>query len=205
MHAYECDITSADSVRETFATIGKDAVGGESVPSILVNAAGYIKLAPLEEMQPEEAWKQYLVNLHGPTLTGQAFARLFFEVWRQRGGEAKGGRIVNVASQAAHVALHQHGPYCASKAGMLGLTRCMASEWGGRGISEFYVVFSLRIVGGKKTWADSSVCVAANSISPGPVWTALGKKAWSDQKMREEYVLTLPAAPFDVSRLLLKG
>ncbi|GAB7359814.1 hypothetical protein MBLNU230_g6982t1 [Neophaeotheca triangularis] len=171
VQAYECDITDHESVNATFQTIGKAAVAAETVPSILVNAAGYIKLFPLEETPPEEALKQYLVNLHGPTLTAQAFARLFFETWKRKGGEAKGGRIVNVASQAAHVALYQHGPYCASKAGMLGMTRCMASEWGSRGIT-------------------------SNSISPGPVWTALGKKAWADQKMREEYQASIPTGKF---------
>jgi NAD(P)-dependent dehydrogenase (short-subunit alcohol dehydrogenase family) len=45
------------------------------------------------------------------------------------------GRIVSISSQAAHAALHRHGAYCASKAGLLGLTRSMASEWGGRGIT----------------------------------------------------------------------
>lgn len=101
-----------------------------------------------------------MVNLYGPTLTGQAFARAYLRA-KAKQSDVPGGRIVNIASQAAHVALDQHGAYCASKAGVMGLTRSQAMEWGKHGIT-------------------------ANTISPGPVWTALGKKAWADQKVREE-------------------
>ena len=101
-----------------------------------------------------------MINLYGPTLTGQAFARLYFKA-RASQPNPPGGRIVNIASQAAFVALDKHGAYCASKAGLVGLTKCQANEWGARGIT-------------------------ANTVSPGPVWTALGKKAWADDKVREE-------------------
>ena len=80
---------------------------------------------------------------------------------KQGQSNAPGGRIVNLASQAAHVALDKHGAYCASKAGLVGLTKCQANEWGKHGIT-------------------------ANTVSPGPVWTALGKKAWGDDAVREE-------------------
>lgn len=157
---YECDITKPESVERAFAAIAADDAG---FPAILVNSAGYINLTPLEETTPQDTLLHYMVNLYGPTLTGQAFARLYFAARdRKEGPEAApGGRIVSIASQAAHVALDKHGAYCASKAGLLGLTRCQASEWAPRGIT-------------------------ANTISPGPVWTALGKKAWADDKVREE-------------------
>lgn len=92
-----------------------------------------------------------------------------------------GGRIVNLASQAGHVALHHHGPYCASKAGLIGLTKCMASEWGPHGIT-------------------------SNTISPGPVMTALGQKAWADQKQKDAYLAAVPtgtfAEPDEVARIV---
>ena len=93
-----------------------------------------------------------------------------------------GGRIVTLASQAAHVALQDHGPYCASKAGLIGLNKCMANEWGPYGIT-------------------------ANTISPGPVWTEMGKKAWADAKAREAYLTNVPtggfAEPEEVARIVL--
>jgi NAD(P)-dependent dehydrogenase (short-subunit alcohol dehydrogenase family) len=155
--AFACDITASDSVEAAFSAIASNTT---AFPSILINSAGYVNLSPLERTPPEDSLKHYLINLYGPTLTGQAFARAYLKAKASQQA-APGGRIVNIGSQAGHVALPDHGAYCASKAGLLGLTKCQASEWGKHGIT-------------------------ANTISPGPVWTALGKKAWADAKVREE-------------------
>ena len=45
------------------------------------------------------------------------------------------GKIVNLASQAGSVAIEQHIAYCASKFGVIGLTKVLALEWGGKGIT----------------------------------------------------------------------
>lgn len=167
--AYACDVTSPESVEAAFAALLKDE---SAFPSILVNAAGYVNLSPLEATPPEDILKHYMVNLYGPTLCSQAFARAFIAAKaRKQTAESPPGRIVTLCSQAAHVALHNHGAYCASKAGLVGLNRCMASEWGHLGIT-------------------------ANTISPGPVWTEMGKKAWADEKAREEYLKAVPTGKF---------
>lgn len=129
-----------------------------------------MNLSKLEDTEPEDIMRHYMINLYGPTLTGQAFARMFLRKKEEEGLD-RAGRIVNISSQAAHVALDNHGAYCASKAGVLGLTRCQANEWGKHGIT-------------------------SNSVSPGPVWTALGKKAWADQEVREEYQRNVPTGKF---------
>lgn len=174
--AYECDITSPESVDKAFAAIKEDGV---AIPSILINAAGYVNLTNLEETPPEDFLKHYMVNLYGPSLVSQAFAKAYLAAKEQ--GEVPPGRIVTLASQAAHVALHRHGAYCASKAALIGLTKCMASEWGPKGIT-------------------------ANTVSPGPVWTELGKKAWADDKAREHYLKGVPsgkfAEPEEVARIV---
>ena len=69
----------------------------------------------------------------------------------------RGGRIVNLASQAGTVAIEGHVAYCASKFGVIGLTRTLALEWGRHGIT-------------------------VNSISPTVVLTDLGRSAWSGAK-----------------------
>ena len=175
IRAYSCDIAAPDSVAQAFDAI---AAADVAFPSILVNAAGYITLDPFETFAPDATLKHLMINLYGPILTSQAFARLYLS---RSTSKRPPGRIVNIASQAAHIALHHHGPYCASKAGLLGATRSMASEWGPHGIT-------------------------ANSISPGPVWTALGKKAWADDAMREEYQKAVPtgafAEPEEVARVV---
>lgn len=153
---YECDITVPESVTRAFELIVQDHAG---YPCILVNSAGYVNLTAFLDAPPEDTLRHYMINLYGPTLTGQAFARVYIAA-KKLEPKIPGGRIINLASQAAHVALKDHAAYCASKAGLVGLTKCQASELGQYGIT-------------------------ANTISPGPVWTALGKKAWGDDSVRE--------------------
>jgi len=154
-------------VTAAFEAIAKD---NTAFPSMLINTAGYVNLTPFLDVTPEDAWKHYLINLFGPTLTSQAFAKLYISR-RKEAINPPGGRIVTLASQAAHVALTVHGPYCASKAGLLGLTRCMANEFGPYGIT-------------------------ANTVSPGPVMTAMGQKAWADKNAREAYLEGVPSGGF---------
>lgn len=168
---YECDITSEKSVQEVFSRIEQL----ESFPSILVNAAGYVSVQPLEETSAAEALKNFLPNLLGPFITSNAF----FKVYQSRkarfdgDGKAPPGRIVSIASQAAHVALDGHGAYCASKAGLIGHTKCMASEWASRGIT-------------------------ANTVSPTVTWTPLAAKAWADDAKREKHLSQIPTGRFSV-------
>ena len=177
VRAYPCDITSEASVSAAFTAVEADTAAaktGCAFPSILVNAAGYISLSALETTPAEETIKHLHINLLGPMLAAQAFAKMYFRASKERldiGTSVPPGRIVSIASQAAHIALQDHGAYCASKAGLVGLTKCMASEWGGRGIT-------------------------ANTVSPGPVWTALGRKAWADDVVREEYLRGVPTGTF---------
>lgn len=181
IRTYECDITNPEAVQSVFTTLKEDVLNPSSTtqsarafPSILVNTAGYVSLSDLELTPPEETLKHLHTNVLGPMLCSQAFARLYLaaaEVAHSSPNPPPPGRIVNLASQAAHVALHRHGAYCASKAALLGLTRSMASEWGGRGIT-------------------------ANSVSPTVAWTALGQKAWGQDDVREAFLKTIPTGKF---------
>jgi D-threitol dehydrogenase (NAD+) len=138
---FRCDVADSGSV-----TMTVDAVLAEfGRIDILVNSAGIVMLAPAEEL-PLDAWDKTIdVNLKGTFLVCQAVGRHMLE--------AGGGAIVNMASQAATVALDQHVAYCASKFGVVGLSKVLAAEWGGRG-------------------------VRVNTISPTVVLTELGRKAW---------------------------
>ena len=121
------------SAFEQIDSQGKSA----AFPSILVNAAGYVSVQPLEETSQKEALANFLPNLLGPF----NLSTTFFRMYRKRvdaagaGEDSPPGRIVSISSQASHVALDGHGAYCASKAGLNGLTRCMANEWGGKGVT----------------------------------------------------------------------
>ncbi|KAL6243923.1 hypothetical protein RBB50_009357 [Rhinocladiella similis] len=168
VHTFEADITSESSIKEVFGEISQL----DGFPSILINAAGYVSVQPIEETSAEEAMKNFLPNLLGPFITSNAFFHLYQS--RVAGvGKAKAppGRIVSIASQAAHVALDGHGAYCASKAGLLGHTRCMASEWGPKGIT-------------------------ANTVSPTVTWTPLAAKAWADEAKKEKHLAQIPTGRF---------
>ena len=168
---YECDITSETSVSDAFAKIGS-SISKDAFPSILVNAAGYVSVAPLEESSADEAMKTLTANLLGPYIVSNAFAKLFWTHSEQSKDVGQpGGRIISISSQAAHVALNGHGAYCASKAGLNALTRCMANEWGGRGIT-------------------------SNTVSPTVALTALGKKAWGEGKVRDDMLAQIPVGRF---------
>lgn len=184
IRTYECDITSPDSVRSAFDSLEKDMVVPDSsfvneraFPSILINTAGYVSLSDMEITPPEETMKHLTTNVFGPMLCSQAFARLYFAASKDAESSTSApappppGRIVNISSQAAHAALHRHGAYCASKAALLGLTRSMASEWGGRGIT-------------------------SNTVSPTVAWTVLGQKAWGEDSVKEAFLATIPTGKF---------
>ena len=140
-----CDVSDPTSVD----TAVEAAVAATGRIDVLVNSAGIVDLAPAEDLATR-AWDRTLaVNLTGTFLVSQAVGRHMLA--------AGSGKIINLASQAASVGLLEHAAYCASKAGVLGLTRVLATEWAGRGVT-------------------------ANSISPTVVLTELGKKAWAGEK-----------------------
>lgn len=94
---------------------------------ILINAAG---VSAQESMldHTDETWTAVLdINLNGPYRT---IKRCFSSMQERRWG-----RIVNIASTAADIGFPLHSVYCASKAALLGLTRCVALEGAAHGIS----------------------------------------------------------------------
>jgi NAD(P)-dependent dehydrogenase (short-subunit alcohol dehydrogenase family) len=117
---------------------------------LLVNAAGTITLTPAEDISIEEWRRQIDVNLTGPFLCSKHFARHVFA----RGHRAK---IINIASQAATVAIDQHCAYTSAKAGLIGMTKVLAKEWSRRGIT-------------------------VNTVSPTVVLTPMGAAAWEGEK-----------------------
>ena len=93
---------------------------------VLVNNAGISFIRPAEETSAGD-WRRVLeVNLTGPFLLSRAFGRMMLA--RQEGA------IVNVASIAGLAGIGDRAAYNASKHGLIGLTRTLAAEWGGRGV-----------------------------------------------------------------------
>jgi D-threitol dehydrogenase (NAD+) len=141
----QCNVADIDSVSAAVDRVASDL----GRIDILVNSAGIVDLAPAEEIGLA-AWKRTIdVNLTGSFLVAQAVGRHMIA--------AGDGTIINLASQAGSVAIDGHVAYCASKFGVIGLTKTLALEWGKHGIT-------------------------VNSISPTVVLTELGRKAWAGPK-----------------------
>ena len=93
---------------------------------VLVNNAGVSLITPAEETTLAD-WQRVLeVNLTGPFLMSREFGK---EMLRQGSGS-----IVNISSVAGLLGIADRAAYNASKHGLIGLTRTLAAEWGGRGV-----------------------------------------------------------------------
>jgi len=130
---------------------------------ILVNCAGITLLGNGEELS-EADWNRVIeVNLSANFLMAQAVGRYMID-------NRISGSIVNVASQGGVVALKRHVAYCASKGGLIMMTKVLALEWGQYGIR-------------------------VNAVSPTVVMTEMGHKAW-DGPAGEELKKEMPSGRF---------
>src|SRR5439155_2976130 len=120
--AVAADVTRADD-RERLVTAALERFGRLD---ILVNNAGTGLRRPVLEMS-EADWRRILeVNLTAPFLLAQRVAREMLD--------RRWGRILNISSALGSIALPDRSAYCASKGGLLQLTRVMALEWAEAGI-----------------------------------------------------------------------
>lgn len=118
-----CDVSDPESIAVAFAS-ATDALGAANV---LINNAGQAKSAPFTETSLE-LWQRTLeVNLTGAFLCTQQVLPAMLD--------AGNGRVVNVASTAALRGYATLAAYCASKHGLLGMTRSLAAEVAQQGIT----------------------------------------------------------------------
>jgi NAD(P)-dependent dehydrogenase (short-subunit alcohol dehydrogenase family) len=148
------------------------ALGGANV---LVNNAGISLICPAEETGLEQWQRVMAINLQGPFLTCRAFGQQMLA----RGG----GAIVNVASIAGINGVIHRSAYNASKHGLVGLTRTLAGEWGGRG-------------------------VRVNAVCPGWIKTEMderdmGSGAYTDADIVNRVPMARFARPEDVAAAIL--
>jgi meso-butanediol dehydrogenase / (S,S)-butanediol dehydrogenase / diacetyl reductase len=125
VEAIACDVSKADQC----SALVDQAVARFGGVDIFVNNAGIgFMMRPLLEVEPADWATVIAVNLSGAFYCTQAAARAMIA-----GG--KGGRIINIASQAAKSAFPHLPAYVSSKHGMVGLTRASAIELGKHGIT----------------------------------------------------------------------
>ena len=132
---------------------------------ILVNNAGLAMNAPADQVT-EDQWDTTLaVNLKAAFFCSQAIGQHMLS----RGK----GRIVNVTSSAAFIAMEEHAAYCASKAALGMLTKVLAVEWGPRGIS-------------------------VNAVAPTVTLTPLGERVWGDPAKGDPMRAKIPLGRFAI-------
>ncbi len=137
---YDMDVADVPGIERAFAAITAD-LGG---PHILVNNAGVSSRSSALDVS-EEHWDAVLsVNLRGVFFAAQAAGR--------RMVPAGYGRIINIASQLAVTAAPNRAAYVAAKGGVVALTKSLALEWAGQGIT-------------------------VNAVGPGPVDTPMTRSA----------------------------
>ena len=122
--AIQADLSRQDAIADIVA----QAVSAMGRVDILVNNAGTIRRADALTFSEKE-WDDVLnLNLKSVFFLSQAVARQFIR-------QGSGGKIINIASMLSFQGGIRVPSYTASKSGVLGLTRLMATEWAGQNIN----------------------------------------------------------------------
>jgi len=150
--AFGVDVSDTSAVAALVAEIAKE-MGG---PNVLVNNAGITRDQLLLRMSEEDFDRVLDVNLKGAWNFIRAAARALMK---------SGGRIVNISSVVGLTGNAGQANYAASKAGLFGLTRSVAKELAGRGVT-------------------------CNAVAPGFIETDM--TAALDEKSRAELLAGIP-------------
>lgn len=159
--AIRCDVTDAEDVKRMMETFIKEY----GTIDFAINNAGIANTYPAEEISSKDFKKVVDINLNGVFLTAQAAARQMIK-------EGKAGSIVNTASMSAHIINTPQtiANYCASKGGVLLLTKALAVEW---------AQYNIRV----------------NCVSPGYMATELVAEM---KNMHEGWISKIPAGRLGV-------
>jgi NAD(P)-dependent dehydrogenase (short-subunit alcohol dehydrogenase family) len=117
------DITDTDAVHQAAQKVSS-MIGDRNLVG-LVNNAGIVVSGPLLYLRPSEYRRQLEANMISPLVVIQAFAR-FLGTDKKRQGPP--GRIVNISSTGAKVAIPLIGGYSSSKAGLEGMSDALRQE-----------------------------------------------------------------------------
>src|SRR5690348_3804669 len=154
-HAFFADLREENEVARMARQVS-DAAGA---PDILINNAGINLRKPLHEFSLTEWHRVMQTNIDSAFLCSRAFIPGMIA--------KKFGRVINIASTMAHVALAHRTAYCTSKCGLLGMTKALALELASYGVT-------------------------ANAISPGPFATEMNTNLMQDPARNAEFTSKIP-------------
>jgi NAD(P)-dependent dehydrogenase (short-subunit alcohol dehydrogenase family) len=155
VRAFAADVTSASDLTRVTGEI----ISACGAIDILVNNAGTNIRGTIDQLS-EADWDSVIdTNLKGPFLCAKALGpQMVARGW---------GRVINMGSILAVIALPGRAPYASSKSGIVGLTRVLALEWAGTGVT-------------------------CNAICPGPFATDMNKQLLNDPKAYQQFVSNIP-------------
>lgn len=149
-----CDVSDERAVDRMFEAVSARFDGLD----IAVTAAGILIEARLTDMKIADFDRIVAVNLRGTFMTVQGAARLMLR--------GRSGRIVTISSELAYLGRADFSAYCATKSGVVGLTRSLAREL--------------------------APDILVNSVAPGPVDTPmLGLESMSPEWREKEFQIPL--------------
>jgi gluconate 5-dehydrogenase len=165
------ELSDAGLIARAYAADVEDAAGTDAALGrvladmgrldILINNAGVEQLCASLDVT-EAIWDRIVgTNLKGAFFTAQAAARRMTE----------GASIVNICSLTSEAGVAGAAPYGASKSGLVGMTRALATEWAGRGIR-------------------------VNGIGPGYFRTALTEVFYQDATWQNTLLAKIPLRRF---------
>jgi 2-deoxy-D-gluconate 3-dehydrogenase len=158
-HVIVADLAQTEDAQRT----ADDALSYFGTIDILVNNAGIARVAPILSF-PLADWDAIMaVNLRAPFIIARALAPKMIA--------QRGGKIINVSSQAGSYALYEHAAYSASKGGLNMLTRTMAVEWGPYNIQ-------------------------SNCVSPTVILTPMGEQVWGKPEKGDPMLAKIPLGRF---------
>lgn len=153
--AFQADVTKADQVDRLVSQV----TDGLGPVDILINNAGINVRGAAQELS-EADWDSVVdINLKAPFLV----ARRLGPAMCQRGW----GRVINMGSILSVIALPGRAPYASAKAGLVNLTKVLALEWAGKGVT-------------------------VNAICPGPFATDMNKPLLNDPEKYKAFVARIP-------------
>lgn len=148
-----CDLADAASIRAAV----DDARSQMGAINVAVNAAGWGLLKPFLDTTQEELERMTHVSFTGPFILFQSLVKAMID----------GGSIIQMSSATATIMLNDHAAYMGAKAGFDHVVRCIANEFGDRGIR-------------------------CNSISPGLTMTPMTQKRAAIPGLIEAYQKVYP-------------
>jgi NAD(P)-dependent dehydrogenase (short-subunit alcohol dehydrogenase family) len=172
----QAETRQGDVASETFVRGLAEQIGAHhGALDVLVNNAGISCIAPAEDTTAEQ-WRRVMdVNLFAPFLLCKYLGAQMLT--------SGSGSIVNVASVAGLGGIAHRSAYNSSKHGLIGLTRTLAAEWGGRG-------------------------VRVNAVCPGWIKTDMdhadqGRGAYTDRDIVDRVPMARFASPEDVAQAIV--